>query len=1414
MKKNLKLLVLLGLILTMPFSAFVQATTEVKNLRTEYLRNPVGIDVTTPRFSWEWNSTSRGVEQSAYEITVTSDKAGANIVWKSGKIVSDKSLNIQYAGTALLPMTRYYWHVDGWDKKDALISSTESVYFETGLLSSGWGTAKWIKATTDAQGTIDQTGDFDPSTVTKYTIKMDFEIKEIAAGPCFGAKDASNFFMWQINIESGKPIFRPHSWQNGNGACHENKDISSLINITKGVVYKLQIDIDGDKATTSINGIVIDENRVNPRGGNYGYGDLGFRQDKAENSETLEESYFDNIKETSIIAEKEVTLFQEDFSKPTNFAFTAGTVVDGRLLLGDRILTFQKKLNILPLYYTLEMDMTLKSGNAGVIFSGSDANNMYMWSFNTFDKAEPIIRRHFYVNGTPTTSERMLGAFFTKADLIDHERHIKIEADSNIINTYIDNILVDTYTDNSGKLKNGLIGFRAYTGDVDERAYYDNIVVKNIDGDTLFAENFEKESNNFDYSEIVDVAGNKKMNMFSKSGETRILQTSNNGIPMFRTDFNLDKVVASARIYTSALGIFDLFINGKRVGTIKDDNTTVYDELKPGATEYGKRTYYLTYDVTKLLQSGTNVVGAQVSSGWWNGGVVHGMYGGTNGFIAKMDIKYTDGTTKTIVTEPATWVSSTSGPVLMGDIYNGETYDARNEKDWTNPAYDDKDWYKTAINSEFKGKLYGFVGPTVQVRDSLRITPIKLTVYKGTAVPVGSVDYGEIIKISETTTPGTVVLKKGETAIYDLGQNMVGWVKFTVKGTAGSKMKLRFSEMLNSTGTKTRGDDGAAGSIYTANLRSAKATINYTLKGVDNETYNPSTAFFGFRYCEVTATQDIEITSLKGEVVGSVTEEGSTMETSNSLVNRLYKNVIWGQRGNFLSIPTDCPQRDERQGWCGDAQVFCRTAAYNADVSSFFRKWMSDMRDSQRSDGAYPVIAPYSWGVGYGAGAWSEAGIIIPWTMYQMYADKGIMEENFVSMEKYMVWLAAQKGGGYLYNGAGTAYGDWLSKESTDSRYVSVCYYAYAAQLMAKMSKVLSTVSGDAYAVKALKYDTLFTNIKTEFQKRYISATTGALKQNSQTTILLALKLGLYQDDATKTTATALLNTKIKNNGYKLTTGFIGTGTLNQTLSEVGNNDMAYNLLLQRNNPSWLYSVDQGATTIWERWDSYTVATGFNDVNMNSFNHYSYGAVAEWMYRYMAGIEVDESNPGFKHIILQPNPDMRTVFPTGQTAITDVKAKHASYYGNIESSWVKNADESFTYTISVPANTTATLNLPIHSSKDEIFEGTTPAADAEGVTLVSKGETKAVYTLKSGSYVFTMKLDLGTKKVSENDFVIYPNPVSTVLNIAKEAKDFRITDLAGNALMSGKGISVNVSELGTGLYILFAGDKAYKFIKE
>jgi len=1417
-----KLFLMLGVLLSLSFSLFAQTSTEVLRLRTEYLRNPIGIDVKTPRFSWELSAIARGAKQSAYEIIVSTDKAGANVFWNSGRIESDKSINNMYAGSPLAPSTRYYWHVNVWDNTNTMIGSTESSFFETGLLDSGWGAAKWIKATNLKQGAI-----VDPSaSITDYTINMDFQINDIAAGPCFGEKDANNFFMWQINIETGKVRFRPHTWSNGAAVCWENKDISSLIDIQKGVIYTLRIEIKGDKASTYINNILVDADRVNPLGGNYGYANLGFRSAQAEKTTTIESSSFDNIKVTTIDNGVEKTLFAEDFSTSANFAFTAGSVVNGRLLVNINSYSWQKITGGTTVKFSLDFDMTLLNQNANIIFAAKDVNNMYMWQINTKDQTLPMLRRHIFTTNTPAFTNKSIGTFFTTADLIGKEKHVKIDVDNTVIKTFIDNVLVDTYTDVTGTLKSGLVGFRTYNGDnsTDEVALYDNVVFTNylpnaitgvVEPVVSFSENFESGNNTFEGADTVQIAGNGKLKMITKSSDLRVLQGVSTAAPMFRKKFNLDKEIQSAKIYTSALGVYDLFINGKRVGKTADDGTVVFEELKPGWTDYTKSVQYSTYDITGLLQTGENAVGAYVASGWWRGAIAHSAYGDKDlSFIAKILITYTDGSSSVIVTDP-TWLTSTTGPIRMADIYMGETYDARKESAWNTAGYDDSQWNQTAAFDGFVGKLKAFVGPSIQVRPELTIKPVKTTIYKGTKT--NGQTYGEINTSNVSAGTGVVQIKTGETALFDMGQNMAGWVKFTAKSTVGTKMKIRFGEMLNDNGALSRGNDGPAGSLYTANLRTAKASINYTFKGTEGgETFNPSLTFFGFRYCEVTATQDVDIKSISAIVVGSATEEGSTFKTSSAMVNKLYSNVIWGQRSNFLSVTTDCPQRDERLGWTGDTQIFSRAAAYNADVAAFFHKWMGDMRDSQRSDGAFPSTAPIIWG-GFGQGAWAEAGIIVPWNVYLMYDDAGIIAENYVSMEKYMTFLAAQSGSGYLYNGAGTDFGDWVAYEATDSRYVSVVYYAYAAQLMSKMSKALSLTPGDAYDVKSTKYSTLYTNIKAEFQKRYVN-TTGTLKLISQTAYLLALKLDLFPTELAKTNGVTYVTQKIASNGNKLSTGFIGTGTLNQTLSQFGASNTAYNLLLQRGNPSWMYSIDQGATTIWERWDSYTLEKGFQDVSMNSFNHYSYGAVSEWMYRFVGGIETDEATPGFKHFVLQPTPDTRVTLPQGQDRITSADAKYNSYYGDIKSAWLMRADGNLAYTATVPANTTATLYLPLAADADVVFEGDVLAETAEGVTFVKKENGKAVYELKSGTYSFGLNVPVtvtGTKAVETGKrFLISPNPVHSILNISSEISDYLISDLSGKKMKAGKGKTVDVSNFKSGVYFINVDSQVTKFIKD
>ncbi len=988
---------------------------------------------------------------------------------------------------------------------------------------------------------------------------------------------------------------------------------------------------------------------------------------------------------------------------------------------------------------TLETDVTLTSGNASVLFGVQNPGNLFMWSVNTIDdKAQPLIRRHVYTDGRMQASDTPIGQFFTKEDLLGKEWHLRIEAKDGTVKTFINDVLVDTYQDKNGELKNGSIGFRAFNGaEGNETALYDNVSLTryakegNGAATITLKEDFEKGNPQFDGGEVLSVNGNGKLRVASPSGDYRVFQSNAQGIPMFRKELKLKKQIASARLYSSALGVYDLFINGERVGTPAEDGSVTYDELKPGWTDYRKTVFYQTYDVTGLLRKGTNAIGAQVSSGWFAGDVNHGEYGVHDlGFIAKLKVRYTDGTEETAVTDTS-WLSSQEGPIRLGDIYHGETYDARKESAWTKPGYNTSRWNKTAVNPYFKGNITAFIGPAVQVRPELERKPVSITTYQGEKD-------NKINVIQVTDGPASIRLKKGETAIYNLGQNMVGWVRFKVKGDAGTAMKLRFAEILNDTGDKSRGDDGPAGSVYTANLRTAKATLRYILKGdKSGESFNPSMTFFGFQYCEVTADADIEIQSLEGQVVGTVTDEGSSFATSSSLINQLYSNILWGQRGNYLSIPTDCPQRDERLGWTGDTQVFCRAATYNADVSAFFEKWMGDMRDCQREDGAYPSVAPQAWGVPHGQSAWSEAGIIVPWTIYLVYGNKNILRDNYASMERYMDFLAAQKGEGYDYNGAGTSFGDWLAYEGTSNQYVSVCYYAYAAQLMAKISAALSQRGGDEYDLKSHEYTELACRIKEEFQERYVTEE-GDLKERSQTAYLLALRLNLFPNEKAAERGVNKLVSKIIANGNRLSTGFVGTAILNQTLTQYGRTDIAYNLLLQRKNPSWLYSVDQGATTIWERWDSYTKEKGFNTVTMNSFNHYSYGAVAEWMYGTMAGIDADESCPGFKHIVLRPEPDTRITLPEGQERISWVDASFSSSYGIIKSAWKRQDDGSVTYKVTVPTNTTATLYLPLPTLDYTVEENGRIAIKSEGVSSLTFKKGKAILELESGSYEFVV----------------------------------------------------------------------------
>ena len=1136
---------------------------QVGHLRVQSLLNPQGIDDKSPHFSWQLQSEKRGVVQTAYRLILTSDSAGEKIVWDSGTVESASSVGVTGKGLTLQPSTRYFWRVTVWDNKGEEATSTETAYFDTGLMSTAknpLSPAIWIKA---------------------------------------------------ADVKSG-----------------EN----------------------------------------------------------------------------------------------------------------------------LPTHYAIDYDMYLVKGRASLIFAASSQNDYLMWQINCIDYDMPAVKRHVYVNGSSTSSYTTF-SHFQKSDLLGHLHHYRIEVDGNMVRTYIDGTLVDTYSGSASATAIGNIGMRVYG--VSEEAFFDNIKVTTYDSSgnsaVTLREDFEGLSSAVFYSAIIeDKEGSQMCHMSSASGENKLMQETQQGTPMFRKTFSLSKPINEAKLYTSGLGIYDVFINGKRVGHEQPDGSTLYEELKPGWTDYRSRVFYSSHDVTSLLSEGANAIGAVVSSGWWAGAIARGIYENPQlGFIAKLIVTYDDGSQETLVSD-LSWLSSHSCAVKKGDIYDGEVYDARLESNWTEPSYDDSQWDAVETNTSFSGKIVAFTGGYVlQLKDKVQKL-LKATIYRGTKSS-GS-DFG-MINVVRTSTSPHFSLQKGETAVLDFGQNIVGWVRFQVRGKNGCRLHLRFAEMLNDTGEKSRANDGPGGSLYLANLRTAKAELFYTLSGKpEGEEYHPTHTFYGFRYCEIKPSDDVEILSIEAQPISSSTEETGMLTTSNPLVNQLFSNIQWGQRGNLLSVPTDCPQRDERLGWSGDTQIFCLTAMYNAETESFFRKWLQDMRDSQRSDGAYYTVAPQT-NSRCGAGAWSDAGIIVPWRTYLMYGDTEIIRENFAAMEKYMEWLATQKDGEYQYAGAATNYGDWVSYVETDKRYISVAYYAYDAMLMAKMARALSPLPIGTYARKAAAYETLYKNIRDEFRTRYL---TPSISQTSQTAYLLALQFGLLEGDEEVTDFKKRLTQSIIGNGYKLNTGFVGTGILNQTLSEFDLTDYAYDLLLQRNDPSWLYSVDQGATTIWERWNSYTLKSGFGSASMNSFNHYSYGAVGEWMYRYMLGISPDEQTPGFNHFILQPHPDRRTTLPSEQSLVTNASGTFLCRYGEISSAWSAPDKKSLNYDCTVPVNTTATLYFPATSAYQTVLESGIPAKDAEGVTYVDYQNGCLIYELASGTYHFT------TDGTSDAEYIYKPADTETI----------------------------------------------------
>ncbi len=756
--------------------------------------------------------------------------------------------------------------------------------------------------------------------------------------------------------------------------------------------------------------------------------------------------------------------------------------------------------------------------------------------------------------------------------------------------------------------------------------------------------------------------------------------------PLLRTEFTLDGEIASARIYATSLGLYELHLNGQRVGD---------GQLTPGWTSYKKRIQYQVYDVTDLLQAGDNALGALLGDGWFRGHLgfqrQRNLYGEHLALLFQLKITYADGRTQTITSNDS-W-QATTGPIRMTDLYWGEHYDAQQEKTgWDNAGYDASDWSSVRVLDHPKSVVVAQRGPFVKRQEELRPQRI-------------------------FTSPN------GET-ILDFGQNMVGWIRLRVSGPAGTTITIRHAEVLDQ-----------EGNLYTENLRFAKQELVYTLKGKGEEVYEPHFTFYGFQFIAVAGFPgEPTLDNFTGVVVHSEMTQIGDFTCSNPLINQLQHNILWGQKGNFVDVPTDCPQRDERLGWTGDAQAFIRTACFNLDVAAFFTKWLADLRADTRPDGAVPFVVPdvmtredggFSFFGGSGAAAWSDAVTICPWTLYLSYGDREVLAENYASMVAWVEWMRAKADADLIWR-KGFQFGDWLDYRGsfalkpspvTNDELVGTAFFAYSAALTAQSAAALGNTAD------ADKYNALADQVRAAFNREFVTAG-GRVGPNSQTAYVLALHFDLLSAE-NRPLAAARLAEILAENNYHLSTGFVGTPYLCHVLSRYGQTATAYELLNQESFPSWLYPVKKGATTIWERWDGIKPDGSFQDAGMNSFNHYAYGAIGEWLYRTVAGIETDAAAPGYQHTLFQPQPG---------GGLTHVKATLQSPYGPVESAWALT-DNDFRLHVVVPPNARGTVRIPAQQL-DQVTEGGQSLNGINGIRTVSLEDGEAVIEIGAGSYDF------------------------------------------------------------------------------
>ena len=827
--------------------------------------------------------------------------------------------------------------------------------------------------------------------------------------------------------------------------------------------------------------------------------------------------------------------------------------------------------------------------------------------------------------------------------------------------------------------------------------------------------------------------------------------------PYLRKDFTVGQSFKRAMVYVTALGVYEFHLDGKSVGN---------DVLAPGWTEFRKRVHYQTYDVTALVRKGGNTLGAILGDGWYASTLAHlgrrNIYGGRPRFMAQLVVELADGSTQVVVSDES-WKAA-FGPIRHADLLMGCELDTRLAMSgWDAPGFDDHAWAPVTVGAV--PERMGVADVAQPLREAIKDSRL---VFRLTNEALGGDPAPNIVKSLELVYrlgdgpertqrfPENALIELGgagqplsiQKAIYgradndggavmklqaslvepsrriqelkavkvneprpgcwtfDLGQNMVGWVRLKMRGAAGQRITVRHGEMLNPDGT-----------IYTASLRSCQATDFYVLSGKGEEILEPHFTFHGFRYVEVRGLgEKPDADAVTGIVVHTPMRRTGSFECSSADLNQLYSNIIWGQKGNYLEVPTDCPQRDERMGWTGDTQFFAPTAAYNFDVASFFTRWLTTCEDNQRADGTFTDVVPDLMGWG-GSTAWGDAALLCTYHVFRAYGDTRIVAERFSSLERYMQWLATKTKNGISKVGG---YGDWLNAGGgAKSEAIDTAYHAYLAQIMSEMARAIGRNDD------AARYARRHEEVKAAFVREFLQAD-GSLKECSQTGYALAFSMNLLPADM-RAKAAAKFVDEIKRFDWHLATGFIGTPRLLPALNVAGRNDVAYRLLLTDTYPSWLFPVKNGATTMWERWNGWTPDKGFGDISMNSYNHYAFGAVGEYLYGGVGGIKA--ASPGYRTIVIQP------VIGEG---LTWAKTSFESIYGRIVSNW-KREGQKLTMDLTIPANTTATVHVP---AKDvtAVTEGGNTIDKVKGVKFLRMENSAAVYAVGSGTYRFGSSL--------------------------------------------------------------------------